>query len=126
MPKNTNYLHRYDKLLTKLAEKHGIKKEELILIIDHFFLTMKGFITDWRMPTIKITNVGTFKPKIGKINFVLKTSYRYFRKGYITAEKISSKIKEVWPVKQRLIKESLGIETWRDWRNKEKDAKTED
>lgn len=125
MARNTSYLRRYKDILEEIAEENDMKSEEIERIVDHFFITLKKLITDWRMPKIQITNFGTFKPSIGRIDFVIKTTFRYFKRGNIPRERLVSKIKQIWGVKQRLIKEDLGHLTWNEWKSKE-DAEKQD
>ena len=116
--KSTGFLIKHRDTIKELCEKHEIEQEVLEDIIDNFFADFKKFITDPRMPKIQITNFGTFKVSVGKINWFLKVSFFHFKIGNIDRENIIKRIKRVWPVKQRLIKEDNGKETWKEWKNK--------
>jgi nucleoid DNA-binding protein len=116
--KNISYLQRLDADIDLLAKKHEIDKEELKQTIDHFFMTMSEFIQDERMPKIFIKNLGTFKPTPGKINQILRKAFKQYRENKIPREQLVKKIKETWPVKQRLIQERNGEVTWKEWRKK--------
>lgn len=119
--RNTTYLRRFDKIIKNLSEKHGVDEDEIRGMIDHFFFTLKRFITDPRMPTIKITNFGTLKPSIGKLNWQIKNAVKQLRKNPDDPTRLHTKIRHLWAVKQRLIKEKNKEETWKEWRNKKID-----
>lgn len=76
------------------------------------------------MPKVQITNFGTFTATPGKINHVLRKMIYFNKKGITSKEKLVNKIKEIWPVKQRLISEKNGEKTWDKWK-KRKNAKSE-
>lgn len=118
MERNITYLQRFRKGLEGIANKHELNKDEIDEIIDHFFQTMKKFVTDPRMPTIKVTNLGTFKPSIGKLNWQIRAAIKQIRAGK-PPEKLKKKISRLWSVKQRLIKEKRGDCTWKKWRDKD-------
>jgi len=122
MAKNFTYLRRFSDIIDSLSAKYDISKEDIEDIIDHFFKTFNKLITDFRMPKIQITNFGTFKPTIGKVNWFLKNSFHRFKFGHIDKDKLRERIKRVWFIKQRIIKEKNGGSTWNNW----KDLKKED
>lgn len=116
--RSLNYLKRLDKEIKTIAEENGLKEDEVYEIVDEFFKTKKKFITDPRMPRIQITNWGTFKPSIGKIYWQIKTAIYYYKTGAISREKLNDKIRKLWPVRNRLIKEKNKQSTWNSWKNK--------
>jgi hypothetical protein len=118
MEKNTNYLSRFKDDITEISRDNSLIEESVEEMIDKFFTSMKDIITDPRMPTVKITNFGTFKPSIGKINWQIRLALKYFRSGNITRERAVTKISHLWSIKQRLIKERLGEPTWNEWNKK--------
>lgn len=121
MAKSSNYLQRHEKAIEEIAEKYGIETKEAEELIDQFFLDMKSSITDERMPTIKITNLGTFGPSMGKLEWQRKHASYHLKKGECTEskkEKLKEKITKLQVVKERLEKEKRGEETWKEWRNK--------
>ena len=128
MVRNTNYLRRFEDEITELSNKHGVSKQDVSDMIDSFFADFKQSIIDPRMPTVKITNLGTFKPTIGKINWQIRNSFRHYRAGRVSRETMVSRIQYLWPIKQRLMKEKAGISTWKEWRDKYKnnDSKKEE
>lgn len=70
------------------------------------------------MPTILISNFGTFKPSYAQIGRSLSRMVNSYRLGTTTAEKLREQVKRLWPIRKRLQKEKKGIATWREWRNK--------
>lgn len=117
MDRNTKYLRRFDEDIKELSEELELGEEETREVIDEFFIDMKSMITDSRMPTIKITNFGTFKPSIGKLNWQMRSALRAYRDGKIPRKRAVDKITHLWAIKQRLIKEKNGKNTWKDWKD---------
>jgi len=119
------YLQRYKDIIDKIGKTYGMSSEDIEGLIDHFFLTIKKFITDPRMPKIQITNFGTFRPAIGKINWHLKIGFHHYRRGNIDRNRMVDKVKQLWPIRRRLMRESKGESTWMEWRNLNKDKKND-
>lgn len=116
--KSTSYLQKFEETLDEISKSYDIEKDELIKILDNFFLTLKSFITDSRMPTIKITNFGTFKPSVGKLDWQINIANYHIKNGTNNHTKLSKKIEYLTIIKNRLKSESEGEETWTEWRNK--------
>lgn len=116
--KSTSYLQRLDSDLKEVAEKHEIDRGELEEIVDHFFMSIKGFIEDNRMPKIFLKNFGTFKPTTRKIDVVIRKLFKRYRAGAIEKKMLVDKIKDLWPIKQRIIDEQLGKNTWQEWKDR--------
>lgn len=123
MEKNTIYLQRFDKQIKEIAESKGLSNSEVRDLIDRFFRSFKNKITDPRMPTIKITNLGTFRPTISRLDYQIKRYIAMIRSGRVNKSEqlYKDKINHLWKIKQRLIKEASGEETWKEWRNKQLD-----
>lgn len=119
LKRNTAYLKRFDDILEEIEKEHCLYPEEVDKVIDEFFYTFNGFITDSRMPTVKISNLGTFKPNPVKINRHIWKAVQVIRNGTDNEDYYRAKIAHLWQIKQRLIKESNGELTWKCWRNKE-------
>src|SRR5688572_14192637 len=98
MAKNTSSLARFNEVFKKLAEKHGVSETLVSDIIDHFFQTLIKFITDPRMPTIKIMHFGTFRPKIGKIEWQIRSIIKHYRKANITRERAKERLDYIYPI----------------------------
>lgn len=128
MIRSTSYLKKLRPKTELIGKEHDVSPEEIEDMFDHFLQTLKEMIGDPRMPKIKISNWGTYQPSIGKINWQIRRKFYDYRNGSITRDQLRQRISELWPVKQRLIKEKLGHETWPEWRYKELTpyAKTED
>lgn len=126
MAKNIHFLDRYKEIITTLAEKFDLTYEEVFEIIDHFFITLKKFLTDVRMPTIKISKWGTFKPSIGWINWYIQRALWHMSRDQGDRDKMFRKIRVVQRVKDRILQEKQGVNTWKTWKNlKEEELEAE-
>lgn len=120
---NISYLRRIEPELKKIAKDHGLEKENLEEMIDDFFLIFKSYLEDPRMPKVQLTNFGTFKPSLGKINHDIRRTMKRFRAGLTSREVLCEKIERLWPIRNRLINEWNGVHTWSDWKNKKLESK---
>ena len=117
--KNSAYLLKFKKEISFLAKKYNLSEDEVGEIIDDFFVSMKSYITDLRIPTIKITNLGTFKPTPSKINYQIRKYIKYAKRSTgEELEKVKVMISNTWKVRTRLKREANGEVTWKDWRDK--------
>ena len=119
--KNTSYLRRIEPELKQIAKDHNLEKEQLEELVDEFFIILKSYLEDPRMPRVKLTNFGTFKPSLGKINHDIRRSMLRYRAGLLKKELLIEKIKKLWPIRNRLINEWNGVHTWEEWKNKKLD-----
>jgi len=119
-----NYLRRLDEVLERLEQDHGLSKEDISWIMDQFFKDFKDYLADPRLPTIKISNFGKFRPSEKKLNYRMWRAIQAYKAGKLSREVVVSVIKHLWPIKQRLYDEKAGKETYRTW-NKKKDKGTE-
>lgn len=115
--KNSNYLNQTKDQVKKVAETFNLNEEETGEIIDEFFLILREFLNDERMPTIYIPYLGKFSPTIGSIRRSLGITFRLYRSGAIPREIAVYRIKKFWPIRQRLIKEKLGIPQHYSWKD---------
>jgi|31_taG_2_1085359.scaffolds.fasta_scaffold00185_10 hypothetical protein len=78
------------------------------------------------MPTVKISNFGSFKPSFGNISRSLKGSIRAYRLGYTSYKEAADAVSNLWPIRKRLQKEEQKKETWKKWHKMklEKDSRT--
>lgn len=116
--KSISYLRRIEPELKKIAKDNDLEKEELEQLIDEFFVVLKGFLEDPRMPKIQLTNFGTFKPSLRKINQDLRRGMARYRAGLLSKEFLVEKIHRLWPIRNRLINEKRGVHTWKEWKDK--------
>lgn len=125
MKKNTSYLQKFDSIIKDISTDNDLSEEDCKELIDFFFQTFKSFLTDTRMPQIKISNLGTFKPSLGKIDWQIGNAEMHIRNDQQPLERFKSKVNYLSIIKERLIAEANGEETWKEWRNKKlkKDAK---
>lgn len=70
--KNTIYLISLKKELQEAAEHVGITQEEGVEILDGFFTSLRKFLSDPRLPLIKLGDFGLFQTKYTTINGLLK------------------------------------------------------
>jgi hypothetical protein len=121
MDKNTNYLRRYKEIIEELSKKHNVSIQDIEFMIDFFFITFKRFITNIWMPTIRITNLGTFRPTLGRLDWHIAIKIKYLRKGVKDPDKVRVKLRHYLVVRKRLWNEKLGHNTWKEWKSKLKD-----
>lgn len=121
---DVRFLSRYPGLVKKLAEEYEVDEQEVVQALGHYFVALKDCITDWRMPAIKIPEVGTFAPTLGKLNWYIKRCIYNYRLGYITKKQVDDRIKSVWPIRERLKEEKTFTlqttaqeATWYRWRD---------
>lgn len=115
--KNSNYLNQTKDQLKEAADKFGLTQEDSGKIVDDFFLCIREMLNDERMPTFYIPYLGKFSPTIGSIRRSLRITFKLYRSGAIPREIAVYRIKKFWPIRQRLIKEKMGIpqhDLWRD------------
>lgn len=115
--KNSNYLSQTKNQVKEAADLVGISEEEAGSLIDEFFLTLRDFLNDERMPTFYVPYLGKFSPTLGSIRRSLGVTFKLYRSGAIPRDIAIYRIKKFWPIRQRLIKEKLGQkqhDLWRD------------
>ncbi len=117
MAKDIHFLDRYKDIVGSLARKFDLSEAEVIEIIEHFFLTLKKYLMDVRMPTIKISKWGTFKPSIGLIDFNIKRTLWHMSEDRGDRDSMFKRIRLIQRVKDRLLQEKKGINTWKRWKN---------
>lgn len=115
---NLKYLSRFRKLIEKISEQRDVPVKDIEEMIDYFFKTLKRYITDPRLPTIKITNFGTFLPSKRRIEWQIRKAIKSIREGR-NVERSKLKIKHLWEIRRRLQAERQGVLTWKEWRDKE-------
>lgn len=91
--------------LNRLGVKHSITKEQQEEILESFFDDLKMFITDPRMPKIRIQNFGTFRPLRGQISRSLSKSFWFRGIGQGNIDSLRKRVSRLWAIRQRLLKE---------------------
>lgn len=114
--RNSNYLKQTENELKIAADKAGISIEEGQELLDDFFKIIRDFLNDERMPSFHIPYVGRFNATLGSIRRSLRLTFRMFRDGRIIKDIAIYRVKKFWPIRQRLIKEKLGIPQYKHWR----------
>lgn len=118
MASSSKLLKVLDPIIVKNCRKHNITYEEGRLMVAAVLDSIEEYLKDPRLPNVKLPMFGEFKPSIGKIHMSLKASFRnYKRKGISTREYLVARVKRIWPIKQRILKEKEGIETWPTWKD---------
>lgn len=119
MIKSSSYLRLLKNEISELSKKHGFDENWFVEnIIDDHFLTLKEFIEDPRMPIIKITNLGTFRPKLNRINWKIRMILKAVHEKRYSREEGLKKITKIWKVRNRLIAENNNINTWSKWKKR--------
>ena len=73
--RDLKYLEPFKEVINELSKKHRIESKYIEIMVDDFFKNLRSWVSDPRMPTIKITHFGTFYPSLGQINRSLKKSF---------------------------------------------------
>lgn len=115
--KNSNYLNQTKDQVKSAAETVGLSEEQAGELIDEFFLIIKEFLNDERMPTFYVPYLGKFSPTLGSIRRSLGITFKLYRSGAIPRDIAVYRIKKFWPIRQRLIKEKLGMVQHDHWRD---------
>jgi hypothetical protein len=115
--KNIKYLRQHRDVVDELGKEYEMDVGEIEEIIDQFFQIMKGFVIDPKMPSLKIGNLGTFKPTIGRLNWHIEATKRHMSSE--DDPKALSKIDHLSKVVRRLEREKNGDITWKEWRDKD-------
>ncbi len=115
--KNSNYLNQTKEQIKESAELVDITVESAEKIIDDFFLIIRDFLNDERMPTFYVPYLGKFSPTIGSIRRSLRITFKLYRSGAIPRHIAVYRIKKFWPIRCRLIKEKMGNPQHDNWKN---------
>lgn len=103
--KNSTFILNLEKEILECADLVGIDYETAVDITDKFFVSMKRFLTDPRMPLINLKHFGKFGTNIGSSRaFLLRMIYSY--KNNPTFENRSIAIDAIlrfWPIRDRQI-----------------------
>lgn len=116
--KNTGYLHQHYNEIKKIADRYDLDEREVFNILTGYFDNLSKHIKDPGMPKILIPLFGSFKPRVKKINYYIRRYIRDYREGKVKRETVFNIIKRLWPVRNRIINENQGKETWKEWRKK--------
>ena len=111
------YLDQFEGELNRISVKYSVPVKEIRFIVDDFFERLKSWVVSPKMPTIKISNFGTFKPDKGQLTRSLKRMFKTYKLGYTKPETLSDHIKKLWPIVKRLQKEARKENTWKEWKN---------
>jgi hypothetical protein len=114
--KNSNYLNQTKDQVKEAAELAGISEEEAGKLIDEFFLVLRDFLNDERMPTFYVPYLGKFSPTLGSIRRSLGVTFKLYRSGAIPRDIAVYRVKKFWPIRQRLIKEKLKQPQHDNWK----------
>lgn len=104
--------------IARAANKNGISHSEAEEMAAHFFRFLRKWMGDYRCPRIKIKHFGEFAPALWKINKSIRQRLWGYRNGYKTHKNLTYFIKRYWPIRNRLIQEQNGENTWKTWKNK--------
>jgi len=116
---NIAYIQRHSELVDDLAKEYGVTRDEAIEVIDHFFRTLKEMLQDIRMPRVHIRKWGTFGPTVKYLERSINATLYHMEKGNGNAETMFLKMNYLLEIRNRLLKEKAGEETWTEWKNKE-------
>jgi hypothetical protein len=114
--KNSNYLNQTKEQVKECSDLFNISLDEGNKIIDDFFLVLRDFLNDERMPTFYVPYLGKFSPTIGSIRRSLRITFKLYRSNVIPRHIAVYRVKKFWPIRNRLIKEKLGISHHEFWK----------
>ncbi len=109
------YLKQTEKELETAGKIVGLTLEQSQRTIQIFFLIMRDFLSDERMPIIIFPGFGKLRATLGSLRRVINLSIRLFKSGKIPKQILSWRLKRFWPVRLRLIYENSGQKTPKDW-----------
>jgi hypothetical protein len=109
------FLSKFEGDLNRLGVKYSLTRKDMEEILEFYFLDLKSFITDPRMPKVKIDNLGTFKPALFLINRTISKYYYWRRLGSDNSRKIRSIINRLWRVRKRIHMEKNKVVTFKQW-----------
>jgi hypothetical protein len=115
--KTSPYLKQTEPELIAAAEAAGLTIEQGKDILEKFFSYIKLFLSDERMPTIYVPYIGKLHATLGSIRRSFGVSFKLLRSGNLPEKVIKYRIKKYWPIRNRLIKEKLGQQQHRYWRD---------
>ncbi len=112
------YLNKLQPILNRVGKKHGIPVSEGKFIMGTFFKSLSNALSDPRLPKVMLPLFGVFVPRIKSINRSLKGSISAYKRGKITREYLNARIKRLWLIRNRVIKERNRENTWKLWNSK--------
>lgn len=124
--KSSNFSKTVKGAIARAANKHQVPHEEAEEMVAHFFRFLRKWMADPRCPRIAIKYFGEFKPALWKINKSIRQRFWAYRNGYKTKNTLTYYIRKYWPVRNRLIQENNGENTWKTWKKKKYWMKEED
>lgn len=102
----------------RVAKRRGIEEEELKDMFHDFFGYVRNMLEDPTVPPVFIKYLGTFRPTVGRFNWLIRSIIRRARAGYMTKEEAYNRIRIIWPIRYRLKMEMSNTDenTWESWR----------
>lgn len=94
-------------IFKRVADKYEVDVKYVIAMHDDLFRNMKLIMQTPMMPEIRINRWGTYTPKLNYVNTAIGKYIRDYNMGYLSYESACCAISELWPVRQKLIKEKL-------------------
>lgn len=111
------WIDRFPQWIDKMLSKNpNLDKNDLEFIVQTFFKFVHQKMSNPTLPTIRIKGIGAFKPSLKKVNFSMRQSIKAYRRGIGFREKAIRRIEKFWPIRNRLMAESKGEYTYRDWK----------
>lgn len=92
-------------IINKVANRNQVAPDLLEDAFDFTIKATKRKLEDPRMPKVLWHNFGSFKVKRGRIEYKIKYYINKYRKGIANLEDTQRKVKELWEVRKRIVKE---------------------
>ncbi len=117
--RNSNYIVHLKKEIEIVAKEAGVDVQTTVDVLDNFFVTLRVFLADPRLPTIRIGKFGYFQTTYGGIRKSLFAALASYKKDP-TLEKRSifwDKFYKIWKIRNRILMARRGESDGIDWKN---------
>jgi hypothetical protein len=93
-------------LFDQISDQLGLSKTLVEIIITHQFRFLKAEMQSPELPSILLHNLGTFRPRKGRVEFLIKKLIHKCRAEQDQAKKLElkEKIKYLWEVRKTTYK----------------------
>lgn len=115
--KNSNYIVYLKKEIEIAAKEAGVDYATACDILDNFFLSLRVFLADPRLPTIRIGRFGYFQTTLGGIRkYIMSAINSYRREPTLERRSILfDKLSKVWKVRNRILNARKKLSDGVDW-----------
>ena len=116
--KSTKYLENIPEIVQDVVKEKSVSKLDIEEIMDSVFFVMREEIDSHRAPKVVIPYLGTFRPSLKKVNNKIWEAIIKFRINIWPRKRTVIQIALFWKIRNRLIHEKRGKQTFREWQHK--------